>query len=113
MFYIVEEESKLSSLEGLVKLGCYVEVIPANDLYHPRLNDTVAVYIRMINSKHGYIIPINHDEGLNVDKNRIYSMLSKAGKLYTLNKKKLLYYFNLQEAIDISLLYSMASCKLK
>ena len=107
MFYIVEEESKLSSLEGLVKLGCYVDVIPANDLYHPRLNHTVAVYIRMVNSKHGYIIPINHDEGLNVDKNRVYEILSKAGKLYTLNKKKLLYYFNLQDAIDLSLLYSM------
>ena len=107
MFYIVEEESKLSSLEGLVKLGCYVDVIPANDFYHPRLNHTVAVYIRMVNSKHGYIIPINHDEGLNVDKNRVYEILSKAGKLYTLNKKKLLYYFNLQDAIDLSLLYSM------
>lgn len=107
MFYIVEEESKLSSLEGLVKLGCYVDVISANDLYHPRLNHTVAVYIRMVNSKHGYIIPINHDEGLNVDKDRVYDILSKASKLYTLNKKKLLYYFNLQEAIDLSLLYSM------
>ena len=107
MFYIIEEESKLSHLEGLVKLGCYVDVISTNDLYHPRLTSTVAVYIRMINSKYGYIVPINHDEGLNVDKNRVYQILLKASKLYTLNKKKLLYHFNLQDAIDLSLVYSM------
>ena len=107
MFYIVEEESKLSHLEGLVKLGCYVDVISTNDLYHPRLTSIVAVYIRMINSKYGYIVPINHDEGLNVDKNRVYQILLKASKLYTLNKKKLLYHFNLQDAIDLSLVYSM------
>jgi|TARA_R100000027_G_scaffold1824_2_gene2028 DNA polymerase I-like protein with 3'-5' exonuclease and polymerase domains len=107
MFYIVEEEKKLNSLENLVKLGCYVEVITSNDFYHPKLTTTVAVYIRMVNSKHGFIIPIDHDEGLNVDKDRVYEILSKANKLYTINKKKLLYHFNLQKAIDLSLLYSM------
>ena len=107
MFYIIEEESKLSSLEGLVKIGCYVDVISTNDLYHPSLTSTVAVYIRILNSNHGYIIPIKHDEGLNVDKKRIYQILLKASKLYTLNKKKLLYHFNLQDAIDLSLVYSM------
>lgn len=107
MFYIVEEESKLSHLERLVKLGCFVDVISTNDLYHPKLTSTVAVYIRVLNSKHGFIIPINHDEGLNVDKDRVYSILSKASTLYTLDKKNLLYHFNLQEAIDLSLVYSM------
>ena len=107
MFYIVEEEAKLQNLERLVKLGCYVDVISSNDLYHPKLTSTVAVYIRLLKSDHGYIIPINHDEGLNVDKNRVYELLLKANNLYTLDKKNLLYHFNLQGAIDISLLYSM------
>lgn len=107
MFYIVEEESKLQSLEKLVRLGCYIDVISSNDLYHPKLTTTVAVYIRLLKSDHGYIIPINHDEGLNVDKNRVYELLLKANSLYTLDKKNLLYHFNLQGAIDISLLYSM------
>ena len=107
MFYIVEEESKLQSLEKLVRLGCYIDVISSNDLYHPKLTTTVAVYVRLLKSDHGYIIPINHDEGLNVDKNRVYELLLKANSLYTLDKKNLLYHFNLQGAIDISLLYSM------
>ena len=107
MFYIVEQNSKLESLQRLSKLGLYVDVISSNDLYHPKLTSTIAVYIRPVNSKHGYIIPINHDEGLNVSKERVYGILSSASKLYTVNKKDLLYHFNLQEATDLSLLHSM------
>ena len=107
MFYIVEEESKLVNLENLVRLGCYVDVIPTHDLYHPKLTSTIAVYIRLLKSDHGFIIPIDHDEGLNVEKKRVYELLLKSSKLYTFDKKKLLYHFNLQDAIDISLLYSM------
>jgi len=107
VFYIVEEESKLVNLENLVRLGCYVDVVPTHDLYHPKLTSTIAVYIRLLKSDHGFIIPIDHDEGLNVEKERVYKLLLKASKLYTFDKKKLLYHFNLQDAIDISLLYSM------
>ena len=109
MFYIVEEESKLDHLESLVKLGCYVDVISSNDLYHPKLTSTVAVYIRIIGNEYGFITPINHDEGMNVSKERVYRILQKATSLYTLDKKNLLYHFNLQEAIDLSLLYSMVN----
>ena len=107
MFYIVEEESKLQSIENLVRLGCYVNVVSTNDLYHPKLTSSIAVYIRLLKSDYGYIIPIDHPEGLNVDKDRVYQLLLKANTLYTLNKKELLYHFNLQEAIDVSLLYAM------
>ena len=107
MFYIVEQNNKLESLEKLVRLGAYVDVISSNNDYHPKLTSTIAVYIRLLKSDHGFIIPINHDEGLNISKDRVYGILSKASKLYTLDKKNLLYHFNLQEAIDLSLLYSM------
>lgn len=107
MFYIVEQDSKLESLQRLSKLGLYVDVVSSNDLYHPKLTSTVAVYVRPLNSKFGYIIPINHDEGLNVTKDRVSGILSAASKLYTLDKKNLLYHFNLQDAIDLSLVYSM------
>ena len=107
MFYIVEQDSKLENLKRLAKLGLYVDIISSNNNYHPKLTSTVAVYVRPVNSKHGFIIPINHDEGLNTSKERVYDILSSATKLYTLDKKNLLYHFNLQDAIDISLLYSM------
>lgn len=107
MFYIVEEESKLVNLENLIRLGCYVEVIPTHDLYHPKLTSPVAVYLRLLKSDHGFIIPIDHDEGLNIPKQRVYELLLKSSKLYTVDKKKLLYHFNLQDATDLSLLYCM------
>jgi len=109
VFYIVEQEDKLQNLQNLIKLGVYVDVISSNDYYHPKLTSTVAVYIRLVDSHHGYIIPINHDEGINVSKDRIYELLLSASKLYTLDKKALLYHFNLQDAIDLSLLYSMTN----
>ena len=107
MFYIVEQESKLNNLQNLAKLGLYVDIVSSNDMYHPKLTSTIAAYIRPVGSKHGFIIPINHDEGLNVDKNRVYEILKSASKLYTVDKKNLLYHFNLQHATDLSLLYSM------
>ena len=61
MFYIIEEEHKLENLERLMKLGAYVDVVSSNDEFHPKLTSTVAVYIRLVNSHHGYIIPINHE----------------------------------------------------
>ena len=107
MFYIVEKESNIERLKGLCESGCYVDIISSNDQYHPKLTFTVAVYVRPIDYDYGFIIPINHDEGLNIDKQRVSQFLSSIDILYTLDKKYLLYHFNLQQAIDISLLYSM------
>ena len=58
MFYIVEQDSKLENLQRLAKLGLYVDVVSSNDLYHPKLTLTVAVYVRPVNSKFGYIIQL-------------------------------------------------------
>ena len=107
MFYIVEQDSKLDELQRLCKDGLYVDVISSNDLYHPKLTSTIAVYIRPVKFHQGFIIPIKHSEGLNVTKERISGILFSTSKLYTLDKKNLLYHFNLQDAIDLSLVYSM------
>lgn len=107
MFYIVESQDQLDRLTGYANQGAYVEVISTNDYYHPILTTTVAVYIRPLESEEGYIIPINHTEGLNVDKERVYELLKQFKTLYTYDKKQLLYHFVLTGVIDISLLNTM------
>ena len=71
MFYIVETEIQLDKLEKLGRLGGYVDIISSNNNMHPKLSSTVAVYLRPINSKHGFILPIDHDECINHTKERI------------------------------------------
>ena len=107
MFYIIETDTQLERLQAIGRLGGYVDIIPSNYYYHPKLSSTIAVYIRPIKSKHGFIIPIDHEEGLNVKKERVYELLKAFTTLYTVDKKQLLYHFNLQGAIDLSLLHSM------
>lgn len=107
MFYIVESDSQIEGLKSFTSKGAYIEIISSNDYYHPILTDIVAIYLRPIEASEGYIIPIHHDEGLNIEKHRISTILSSFQILYTFNRKELLYHFNLTNSIDVSLLYSM------
>ena len=120
MFYIVETEKQLERLENLGWNGSFVEVVSTNDLYHPELTEIVAVYIRPFQEKldpntkrpagiaPGYIIPVSHNEGLNVSLERVEKVLKNLGKLYVLDGKRWLYYFSLP-VTDLSLLYSMSN----
>jgi len=107
VFYLLESQEQLQWLENQVQSPLYVDVVSTNDFFHSKLTATVGVYVRPVDDSQGYFIPISHDDGLNVEKDRVYDILLKAEKLYTLNKKTLLYHFNLQRVIDISLVYSM------
>tara|TARA_E500000318_G_C3567072_1_gene216142 strand:+ start:2642 stop:3961 length:1320 start_codon:yes stop_codon:yes gene_type:complete len=107
MFYIVESDNQFERLKTLSRLGGYVDIVPNNNLVHPLLSSTVAVYIRPTGSKHGFIIPIDHPDGLSIGKDRVYEILKTFKFLYTLNKKNLLYHFNLPNSIDLNLVYSM------
>jgi len=109
MFYIVETEDQIQLLKNLGTRGGYVEVISSNDNYHPLLTTTVAVYLRPLDYHEGYILPITHDEGLNLSKDCVYDILKQYTTLFTLDKKELLYHFILPSVTDISLLYSMTN----
>lgn len=113
MFYIIESDHQLSQVEDFINQGTYIEVLSTNDNYHPILTDIVAVYLRPVNHYEGFIIPIKHTEGLNIEKERVYELLKKFSTLYTYDKKELLYHFILPEAIDISLLHTMVNYEKK
>lgn len=108
-FYIIETDEQIQLLKNLGRKGGYVEVISSNDNYHPLLTTTVAVYLRPLDHHEGYIIPVSHDEGLNLSKDCVYDILKQYTTLFTLDKKELLYHFVLPSVTDISLLYSMTN----
>ena len=108
MFYIVESQEQLNHLSALGRMGGYAEVITSNDYYHHVLAGSVAVYIRPFEHDAGYIIPVNHTEGLNVDKSLVQQVLSRYSTLYVFNKKSFLYHFSHSNINDINLMYSMA-----
>lgn len=105
MFYIVETEEQLTFLEEKAQKRVYLEVIPTNDNYHPVLSQVSAVYLHVLGEDSGFIIPIQHDEGVNVGKDRVYELLKKFKQLYTLDKKRTFYHFILPGVIDIRLLH--------
>ena len=107
MFYISETDSQLQFLENAGREGVFILPIPDSFQLHPKLAKTIAVYVRPLSQSKGFIIPIDHDDGMNIDKTRVSELLSKYDVVYTLDKKNLLYHFNIQRAIDINLLYSM------
>ena len=76
MFYIVEEDSQLQLLQNIREKKCYIELITSNHNYHPKLSFISLIYIRIIDQDKGYIIPILHDEGMNVDLTRIQSLIN-------------------------------------
>ena len=89
MFYILERSSQLPhSFED-----CFVRFIPTNDNFHPTLTDLSLIYIRPLNDKKGYIMCLNHNESLGIDKIELLDwLLNHTGKLWTLDKKKALHW---------------------
>ena len=124
MFYIVESEKQLQHLRDLSYLeDCYVEVVTTNDNVHPALSSVVAVYIRpfeeeidketqdIVGWKHGYIIPIDHNEGLCVDLKVVQEILNLYKTVYVLDRKATLYFLNHKNFIDINLGWSMVESR--
>lgn len=104
MFYIVESEEYLQRLENFSTLGAYIEVVPLNSYFHPKLTDVAAIYLRPKVVDRGFIIPVSHSEGINVSKERIQEILKKYSELYTLDRKHLLHFLDLPQSVDLNFL---------
>ena len=101
MYYIVETEQQLKRLHCSDN-ECYIRIIPMNDEYHSILTSPCLVYFKTLNGK-GYMFPINHSEAFKLSFKEVMQWIdSKFKKIYTLNKKEVLYYFNNDKLIDIT-----------
>ena len=73
MFYLIETKDQLDKLKSKFNSTMYLEFIQGNDNTHPLLAEIIALYLNIDNT--GYIIPFNHLECINWDKEAILPML--------------------------------------
>jgi DNA polymerase I-like protein with 3'-5' exonuclease and polymerase domains len=90
----------VQSIESLIRgKEIYVCPILRSPSHHPKLNDVIALYLAVDDV--GYIIPIDHPEGINVDKNILQELLDLAGKIFVFDKKEYLYFFKGKNVYDL------------
>lgn len=90
MFWIVETEEQFKRLLGKDLSECFLEIITGNDYFYSGISDIIALYLRPLSENRGYIIPINHSEGLNeIPVEFVWSVLFQK-MLYVFEKSKFL-----------------------
>jgi len=104
MFYIVESESQLQRLTEEVNSTIFLKLFTTSPFFHPRFNQPVAAYIKNVEDGKGYIIPINHPEGINVSIDRVEQYLKNINEIFVLDKKELFYSSVLNNTTDLKLL---------
>jgi len=77
MFYLIETKNQLNQLELKLSssLTRYLEFIQGNDNTHPALAEIIAVYLDV--DGEDFIIPLNHLECINQDRDLIFSLLER------------------------------------
>ena len=90
MFYLIETKNQLNTLE--LKLSSslirYLEFIQGNDNTHPALAEIIAIYINIDGDD--FIIPLNHPECINQDRDHVLRLL-KDYEFCVLDKKSSLH----------------------
>ena len=74
MFYLIETKDQLDKLKSKFEPTMYLEFIQGNDNTHPALAEIIAVYLEV--DGEDFIIPLNHLECINWDKDAILSVLA-------------------------------------
>lgn len=99
---ILENKTQILSLLSN-KDRLYIQPIPTSHKYHPIINNLVAVYIKDLVDNTGYIVPISHPEGTNIDITFIRNLLQNVNTVFTLDKKDYLYYLKGKNVYDLKL----------
>lgn len=86
MHYIIETPAQLEQIKGMGE-ECYLRIITTSPIFHPKLTTPSLIYIRPLNDRKGYIISIDHSEGLKLDFEKVKSVLRIYKTVYCLDSK--------------------------
>jgi hypothetical protein len=100
MYWLIENQEQLDKFKKLNIDNVFVELILENDNIHPNLNKLVAIYIKPFNDK-GYILSLDHNDTCSLKLDEIINIVNSFSKIYVLDKKRFLYFFNNKNAIDL------------
>ena len=102
MFYIVETPEQLEEFFNIGHDKVFIEPILYNDRIHPALNHVSLLYIKPLVNDKGYILCLNHNETLKLNKTPITNLLASFKEIYVRDRKSFIYFFPLKNTIDIS-----------
>ena len=102
MFYIVENDEQINELFETGYDKVFIEPVYYNDNVHSALNRISLLYIKPLNGDKGYIICVNHNEALSLNKTVINGLFASFNEIYVRDRKSFIYHFPLKNTIDIS-----------
>ena len=108
MFYLIETQHQFKILRGKIAKSCYIDYIYGNDNTHPALAEIIGIYISNLDDDKGYILPINHPECINLQKDEVFYYIESLKKIYILDKKAALHANPLKSYTDIQYRYYCA-----
>lgn len=100
MYFVIETEEQLSKLTPTD--SCFLQVIPNNYSYHPKLAK-VSLYYYKSNDK-GYIISIEHSESMSLNNELVLNLINKHNSVYVVDKKYHSHFVNHRNLIDLQFL---------
>jgi len=103
---IVENNKQLKKfLKDFKSKESIILPIEQDSNFHPQKSKLSLLYVNTFDDE--YVLPINHNECLNID----LPNLKTKNKVYTLDRKKLLHFLDLDNVIDVSMMSYMRTGK--
>ena len=100
MYWLIEDLEQLRVFQNSGYKEIFLEVIPSSNNIHPTQNSVSLVYIRPLLANKGYMLCVNHNEGLGIVESVVDELLKKFETIYVRDKKETLHYFPLKALID-------------
>jgi len=100
MYWLIEDLEQVKVFQNSGYKEAFIEVIPSSNNIHPTQNSVSLVYIRPLLANKGYMLCINHNEGLSIVESVVDELLKKFEVIYVRDKKETLHYFPLKALID-------------
>lgn len=106
MLGLVDKKTEIEQIKAdIAGKDCFVEIIPGNYYFHPKINNVVAIYIRNLNTQKSYILSAEHPDSYNLDKKSIEEILKLPNSILVSSRKDFLYYFIVPNVKDINFVF--------